>query len=170
MNQRTAMCATLVAVLGIGAWWLGEGMPLWASSGPVTYANATFDFSVQLPRGFSAYPPDSATVPDSSGGAIVFTNSSGQTVQVEVTPYATTSNDLTLADLEQLQPATPYFNTQPISVGSDTTGMAYEELDGAFGDTAAVAAFHGGYLYELSTSEALKALFDSMLATWRFSN
>lgn len=177
--------ALIVAVVGVGAWFLlrdGNTMPgfggvrpseLSAPAVPYTgaplsadYKNERFGFALKLPDGFTA----SELPPDEQGGtAVVLQDANGDGIQIYVVPAGEGQSVLTAEDIQTAIPDLMVASSEIVEIGTKHKGVAFRSDNDAFSsDSREVWFYFRGNLYQISTYARLDGLLKAMFSTWTF--
>ena len=141
-----------------------------------TYSNAAWGFTLKMPADFSAYPPNATPQRDETGAptiqAIVLQNKSGAAVQIVVmqSDRASPDNAFTAADLAREAPDIDPSDARPVQLASGVTGMTFTQEVPPPAPTSAdvLMLTYRGNLYVLNAPTKDRALFEAIMATWKF--
>jgi len=129
------------------------------------YKNDHFHFSLMMPAGFTAAETDS----DGGGKTIVLQDTSDNGIQITVTPFDENIHSLTEERIHQDVPDLAITDPQPVDIGDNDTGLAFESDNPAFdGASRDVWFVFRGNLYQISTYKRLDPLLKAMFSTWKF--
>lgn len=133
------------------------------------YQNSIYNFSLMMPADFAATESQD---PSASSTTIVMQNTTGDGVQILVSPFdEDTGQSYTLTKERILQdvPDLSISGEQSVVVGANYTGLAFLSDNAAFGgDSREVWFVFRGELYQISTYARLDPLLKGIFATWKF--
>ena len=136
------------------------------------YSNTAYRFSLKMPADFAESDTQD---PDTNATTIVLQNQTGDGVQIVVSPFSDDPQDgsgytLTKERILQDVPDLAISNEQPVTVGTNYTGLAFKSNNDAFGgDSREVWFVFRGNLYQISTYARLDPLLQKMFGTWSFN-
>lgn len=130
-----------------------------------TYTNYVFRFSLMMPADFT-----STEIPGDGGATtILLQNTTGDGIQIMVTPLGEDMQTLTPERITLEIPDLILRDVEQVSVGDAYTGVAFKSNNEAFDkDSREVWFPYKGNLYQISTYARLDPLLKSMFATWKF--
>lgn len=183
--RATIIAIVAVALVGGGYWYLYQGRPLAPASAPQNapasytapqltqeYTNNDYRFSLKLPADFTVSDLPS----DAAGKTIVFQNTTGDGMQVVISPWDEPANALTEARIKQDVPDMAVSEVQPLQVGDNSNGVAFKSNNDTFGGASREVWFvypeqgrgAPSYLYQISTYDRLDPLLKAIFQTWQF--
>jgi hypothetical protein len=130
------------------------------------YKNTDFNFELSMPEDFKAnqMPKD-----DSGASTVVLQNTSGDGIQITVTPFDEDLHQLTADRIREDVPDLTIAEPQPVEIGANDTGLAFKSDNQAFaGASREVWFVFRGNFYQISTYDRLDPLLKSIFATWKF--
>ncbi|KND51633.1 MAG: hypothetical protein ABA06_00030 [Parcubacteria bacterium C7867-001] len=139
--------------------------PFATSTLSAVYTNSTYHFSVSVPEGFTSQELQDPE----NGQTVVLQGASGDGIQIVIQPFGEDLHVLTEERIRHDIPDMSVKNAQPVTVGTDYTGLAFLSDNAAFGGASREVWFvFRGTLYQISTYERLDGLLKAMFATWKF--
>lgn len=126
------------------------------------YTDAAYYFSLEYPSSLTATSFDN---PGGEGEVVTFSDSSGQGVQILITPFDEDLDVLTVDRIKKDQSDLSIINPQDVILGEKGKGVAF--FDGE-GDTASrqVWFIANKNLYQITAPRALDTLLQGMLNSW----
>jgi hypothetical protein len=133
------------------------------------YANNKYNFSVNLPEGFSAREIASNELGgDSQSESVVFENGKGEGIQIVITPFddiKVLTADMIKADIPDMK----IDQVQTVDVGQNYKGIAFISNAPEFGGSSREVWFvFKGNLYQISTYTKFDTLLQQIFSTWQF--
>ncbi len=121
------------------------------------YTNPTFNFTLTLPPGFAAYPPDTRGA-STTGEAVVF-QSGSRSIQLTVIPYQYQDATLTPDDLAQEAPYLAPSNLASLSLSSGIQALSFTDPATSQSEVWFVSR---GYLYQFTADSSDAALLQNI--------
>ena len=185
MKKLLFIIAAVLLIGGGAYWYFTRGSTSWNSGQEQqaalppyavpaltqSYTNSMYNFSLKMPADFTA--SDIPADPDGTPETIVLQDQNGNGIQIEISPFdEDTSGSYTLTQARILQdvPDMQITDPQPLVVGPNYTGLAFESDNPAFGGASREVWFvFKGNLYQISTYDRLDDLLKSIFQTWQFN-
>jgi len=129
------------------------------------YTNSDYHFSLRMPEGFHA-----GELPNDAGGkTIILQDTSGQGVQIYVSPYPDDIKVLTMDDVRGNIPDMQVSDAQEVDIGNNYKGVAFLSDNEAFdGASREVWFVFNKNLYQISTYARFDPLLKEMFGAWKF--
>ena len=201
--KKILLTLALILAAGLGVYgvyaWHYAPRPQSSSAAPAytappltqQYANDAYRFSLMMPADFAASESED---PSASSTTVVLQNSTGDGVQIVVTPFDDDPNDgsgytLTKERILQDVPDLAIADGQPVNVGTNYVGLAFKSDNPAFCAPPEPCAEGGGgasrevwfvypecnrgvcsgNLYQITTYARLDPLLQAIFKTWQFN-